>query len=220
MEPALLRHHPLARPGPRGKPVALRPQLAPQRSQWVFFPHFGQRPQASCCQADFPLVRLVPAPVFAGRQLTSAPESTSMSTNSPSRALGTPIEQISSPALLDSEIPSLTLPRLKQFPIAPTMVGVLAAWIAGGQIFHSFLGHWDRGPFSSQFQHVFLTGPALLPPFFFSYRLPLPWAAVFQKIDTLSPDDRLFHMFGTSCRSEGSLLKCDQCFHLGHACCV
>ena len=44
----------------------------------------------------------VSAPMLAGRQLTSAPESISMSTNSPSRTLGTPTEQISSLAPLKS----------------------------------------------------------------------------------------------------------------------
>ena len=45
----------------------------------------------------------VSAPVFARRQLTSVPESTSMSTNSPSRTIRTPTEQISSSAPLSSK---------------------------------------------------------------------------------------------------------------------
>ena len=164
--------------------------------------------------------------MLAGRQLTSAPESTSMSTNSPSRTLGTPTEQISwsihGPAFL------ICAPGLKdsfahaaKVEVASNCAnrgGVLAAHLARcGQIFHRMdllLGTLGRQlPILARIPTRFGCACTLASPCP-SYRLPLPWAAVFQKIDTHSPDDRLFHIFDTSCRSEGSLLKCDLCFRI------
>ena len=53
------------------------------------------------------------APKFTGKQLSSAPESVSMSTDSPSRTFGAPMEQIFSSAPVGSRVTSLTLPTSK-----------------------------------------------------------------------------------------------------------
>ena len=75
---------------------------------------------------------------------------------------------------------------------------------------------WDIGMTAAQARHNSNTSwlrlhPCLPCP---SCRLHWPWAAESQKINTHLPDDRTFHICGTSCWSEGSLLECDPCFRI------
>ena len=91
--------------------------------------------------------------------------------------------------------------------------GVLAANVTcSGGLFPwtFFLRHCDvRCPVLPQFQHV-LVVPAPLPPLPF---WPPPLALGCGVPHTRQMTD-FFHIFDTSCRSEGSLQKCHQCFRI------
>ena len=182
--------------------------------------HPPQRDDLHTCWASFHAVGTCQRRCSQEDNSLTAPESTSMSTIPPSRTLGTPTEQISSPVPLGSWIPSLTLPESKWLPIAPTTVVSWLAVVKSSTAWTFFLGHWDdMCPFSPQFQHV-LTVPGPLPPLPF---LPPPLA-----LGCGVPRDRhalarwpSFPHFRCVLSKWGQFAEVWSVFpHLGRACCV
>ena len=153
----------------------------------------------------------VSAPMLAGRQLTSAPRCQRPHVH---RRLGrqqnrSPHQRSWARGPLDSRFQ-----RRRSFQLH------LPWWCPGcplGSLWSNLPPHWpsswDKCPFSLQFQHV-LTVPAPLPSLaLLTATLCLGLWCSRRSTPTCQITD-FFHIFGTFCRSEGSLLKCDQCFHI------